>query len=71
MKGTEHEGFYASLFTIHVQNVTQCIDVEYESARNESFTVLTVPVQKATRIEEAIHRMLQTEMMEGENAGRR
>lgn len=29
MKGTEHEGFYANLFTIHVENVTKCTKVDY------------------------------------------
>ena len=40
LKGTNEESVYRSLFYGEKENVLKCINIDYESASKESFTVL-------------------------------
>jgi hypothetical protein len=40
MKGTSLEGTYNNLFSGTIENVKKCINVEYESTREDTFITL-------------------------------
>ena len=40
MRGTPVSGTYSNLFEGELENVVQCLEVEFESSRKESFNCL-------------------------------
>ena len=51
LKGTPEEKVYRNLFTGEKENVIKCLNIDYESATKESFTVLQLHLQESNTIE--------------------
>lgn len=55
MRGTPVSGTYSQLFEGMFENVIKCIDVEFESSRQEKFNYLPLSIGEGSQtIEEAI-----------------
>ncbi len=70
MQGTEVSGTYANLFEGAIENVIQCIDVEYESSRREKFNCIQLSLpdnQEPCSIEESLKSYVQAEELTGDN----
>jgi|TARA_B110000285_G_scaffold232091_1_gene302335 ubiquitin carboxyl-terminal hydrolase 7 len=67
MKDTEVAGTYKNLFAGKLQNVIKCINVDFESTRDEVFNTLQLSVQGNPSIEDSIRQYVAQEKLEGDN----
>lgn len=67
MENTEVQGTYARLFEGKLQNVIKCINIDYESKREEKFLTLQLNVKDNFTIEDSIREYISQEKLEGEN----
>eukprot|EP00768_Dysnectes_brevis_P005780 gnl/Dysnectes_brevis/4316_a5741_633.p1 GENE.gnl/Dysnectes_brevis/4316_a5741_633~~gnl/Dysnectes_brevis/4316_a5741_633.p1 ORF type:complete len:1402 (-),score=342.05 gnl/Dysnectes_brevis/4316_a5741_633:51-4256(-) len=56
-----------ALFRIQTTAYIKCVDVEYESAREETHLILTVPVKGKRTLEEGLAGIISPEIMDGQN----
>ena len=68
LKHTDEESVYQSLFYGEKENVLKCINIDYESASKETFTVLQLHLQESMTIEDALKELFTAEELSGENA---
>lgn len=66
MKGTQVSGTYSQLFEGSLESVIQCLNVNYESSRRETFNCLQLPCESGN-IEEAFRKYCESEMLINEN----
>ena len=67
MQDTEVQGTYKNLFEGKFENVIRCIDVEYESIREEVFNTLQLSVKEDSTIEDSIRTYVSAENLDGDN----
>ena len=67
MKGTPVEGALEKLFVGKMQNVIKCLDVDYQSIREESFYDLQMAVKGMQTLEDSFREYIKPEMMHGSN----
>eukprot|EP00002_Diphylleia_rotans_P005918 TRINITY_DN1515_c0_g1_i1.p1 TRINITY_DN1515_c0_g1~~TRINITY_DN1515_c0_g1_i1.p1 ORF type:complete len:1071 (-),score=238.11 TRINITY_DN1515_c0_g1_i1:366-3578(-) len=67
MKGTPVDGTIANLFEGKTQNYIKCVNVDYESKREESFYDLSLNVKGCKDIYESFEKYVEEEMLEGDN----
>ena len=67
MKDTEVEGTIGSLFSGTVCSYIQCVDVNYESKREEDFYDIQLDVKGCADIYESFKKYTCKEMLDGEN----
>ena len=67
MKGTEVEGTVERLFRGKLKNVLKCINVNYESVREESFYDLQLTIKGIKNLQESFERYVAAEMLCGDN----
>eukprot|EP00002_Diphylleia_rotans_P030205 TRINITY_DN6196_c0_g2_i12.p1 TRINITY_DN6196_c0_g2~~TRINITY_DN6196_c0_g2_i12.p1 ORF type:complete len:667 (+),score=115.83 TRINITY_DN6196_c0_g2_i12:210-2210(+) len=67
MKGTSVEGFIPKLYEGKLYNYIKCINVSYESKREESFYDLSLNVKGCKDIYESFKKYTEEEILEGEN----
>ena len=68
MKGTEEERVYQNLFYGEKESVLKCTNIDYESVKKESFTVLQLYLQESMTIEKALKGLFMASELSGENA---
>jgi len=54
MKGTDVQGTYKNLFDGKLENVIKCIDVDFESSREEVFNTLQLSVTGLDTIQDSL-----------------
>ena len=59
MKNTEVQGTYNNLFEGKLQNVIKCINVDYESLRDDVFNTLQLSVKGNASIEDSIRQYVE------------
>ena len=67
MKRTPVEGALEDLFVGKMHNVIKCLNVDYQSVREESFYDLQMAVKGMQTLEESFREYIKPEMMEGNN----
>lgn len=67
MENTEAQGIYKKLFEGRYQSVIQCLDVNFESSREEAFNTLSLIVNGNPNIESSIRQYLESEYLKGDN----
>lgn len=68
LKNTDEDRLYRTLFYGQKENVIKCVNIDYESARKESFTCLQLHLQESNTIEEALRSLFTAEELTGDNA---
>lgn len=67
MKDTEVKGVIKHLFSGTVKSFIRCVNVEYESSREEDFYDIQLDVKGCADIYESFRRYISKEMLDGEN----
>ena len=67
MKGTPVEGALGRLFVGKMHNVIKCLNVDYQSVREESFYDLQMAVKGMQTLEDSFREYIKPEMMDGNN----
>ncbi len=67
MKRTSVENTIAKLFEGHVVNYIECINVDYQSTRKESFMDLQLDVKGCKNVYESFDKYVEVETLEGDN----
>lgn len=67
MKGTAADGAITRLFVGRMKSYLRCVDVDYESAREEDFYDIQLNVKGMRNLEDSFADYIQTEMLEGDN----
>ena len=67
MKGTTVNSVVKSLFAGSVKSYIRCVNVEYESSREEDFYDIQLDVKGSNHIYESFRRYIAKEMLEGDN----
>ena len=67
MENTEVEGTYKSLFEGKYQSVIKCLNVEYESTKDDFFTTINLSVKGNNTIEDSIRQYIASENLDGDN----
>lgn len=67
MKGTNLEGFIKDLFAGGVRSYIRCVNVPFESKREEEFYDIQLDVKGCKNIYESFNKYIEKEMLEGEN----
>lgn len=67
MKGTDVQGTYKNLFDGKLENVIKCIDVDFESSREEVFNTLQLSVTGLDTIQDSLKQYVAQEKLEGDN----
>jgi ubiquitin carboxyl-terminal hydrolase 7 len=67
MKGTDQENFLQTLYVGKVKSFLRCINVEYESSREEDFLDIQLTVKGNPNLEKAFEDYCEIETMEGDN----
>uniref|UniRef100_A0A7S2Z4X2 ubiquitinyl hydrolase 1 n=1 Tax=Chloropicon laureae TaxID=464258 RepID=A0A7S2Z4X2_9CHLO len=67
MKGTRVENTIQHLFEGHVVNYIECIDVDYQSTRKESFMDLQLDVKGCKNVYDSFDKYVEVETLEGDN----
>ncbi|CAO1629496.1 unnamed protein product [Sympodiomycopsis kandeliae] len=67
MKGTAADGAITRLFVGRMKSYLRCVNVEYESSREEDFYDIQLNVKGMKDLEESFRDYVQTEMLEGDN----
>ncbi|PWN30800.1 putative ubiquitin-specific processing protease 21 [Jaminaea rosea] len=67
MKGTAADGAITRLFVGRMKSYLRCVNVDYESSREEDFYDIQLNVKGMKTLEESFKDYIQTEMLEGDN----
>jgi ubiquitin carboxyl-terminal hydrolase 7 len=67
MQNTPVQGTFNRLFEGHMQNVIKCINVDYESCRDDTFNTIQLRVRGNATIEESVKQYIQEERLDGQN----
>lgn len=67
MEGTEVANMYNHLFLGESQTVIKCVNVDFESARTEKFTTISLNVKDNATIEESMREYVAAEDLTGDN----
>lgn len=67
MKNTVVEGTIEKLFEGHVMNYIDCIDVDYQSTRRESYQDLALDVKGCPDLYASLDKFIEVERLDGEN----
>jgi ubiquitin C-terminal hydrolase len=67
MKDTESEGTFKFLFEGKLYSYIKCIDVDYESSREETFSDLQLTVRGVKDINESLAKYTEEELLDGED----
>ncbi|KAK0549532.1 ubiquitin-specific protease ubp15 [Tilletia horrida] len=67
MKGTAADGAISRLFVGRMKSYLKCVNVEYESSREEDFYDIQLNVKGMPNLEASFRDYIQTEMLEGDN----
>ena len=67
MKGTVVDGTIGELFEGKVRSFIRCVNVPYESAREESFYDIALDVQGCASVEASFKKYVEVERLDGEN----
>lgn len=67
MKGTAADGAISRLFVGKMKSYLRCVNVEYESARDEDFYDVQLNVKGMANLEESFRDYIEVEMLEGDN----
>lgn len=67
MKGTASDGAITRLFVGRMKSYLRCVNVDYESSREEDFYDIQLNVKGMKDLEESFRDYIQTEMLEGDN----
>ena len=67
MENTEVEGTYKSLFEGKYQSVIKCLNVDYESTKDDFFTTINLSVKGNNTIEDSIRQYIASENLDGDN----
>lgn len=67
MKGTASDGAITRLFVGRMKSYLRCVNVDYESAREEDFYDIQLNVKGMKDLEESFRDYISTEMLEGDN----
>lgn len=67
MKGTASDGAITRLFVGRMKSYLRCVNVDYESSREEDFYDIQLNVKGMKNLQESFQDYVQTEMLEGEN----
>jgi ubiquitin carboxyl-terminal hydrolase 7 len=69
MEGTPVSGTYSSLFEGEFENVIKCLNVDYESSRQETFNCLQLSIggDYCSTIEDSLRKYVSAEILDGDN----
>lgn len=67
MKGTKAEGTVEKLFQGKIRNFIKCVDIEFESNREESYFDLSLNVKGCPDIMNSFEKYVEVEMLDGSN----
>lgn len=67
MRGTSVNGTYSNLFEGVSESVIQCINLNYESSRRDTFNCLQLSMTDSHTIEESIRNYVKSEDLTGDN----
>jgi ubiquitin carboxyl-terminal hydrolase 7 len=67
MKGTEVEGTVQKLFAGKMRSYIKCVNVNYESSREEDFYDIQLNVKGIQNLEESFKDYIKVEMLDGDN----
>ena len=67
MKGTPLEGTIARLFQGRAERFIKCVNVEFESTRDDSFYDLSLNVRGCADIYDSFRKYIEVEMLDGDN----
>ncbi|KAE8245144.1 hypothetical protein A4X13_0g6070 [Tilletia indica] len=67
MKGTAADGAITRLFVGRMKSYLKCVNVDYESSREEDFYDIQLNVKGMPNLEASFQDYIQTEMLEGDN----
>lgn len=67
MKGTELEGNISKMFGGVIKNYIECVNVEFESSREEPYFDLQLVVKNCKNLMESFNKYVEFEMLDGEN----
>jgi ubiquitin carboxyl-terminal hydrolase 7 len=67
MKGTAADGAISRLFVGRMKSYLRCVNVDYESSREEDFYDIQLNVKGMKNLQESFQDYVQTEMLEGDN----
>lgn len=67
MRNTPVNGTYSNLFEGVSENVIQCLNVEYESCRRETFNCLQLSMTDSDTIEQSFQNYVKAEELVGDN----
>ncbi|CAD6985631.1 unnamed protein product [Tilletia controversa] len=67
MKGTAADGAITRLFVGRMKSYLRCVNVDYESSREEDFYDIQLNVKGMPNLETSFQDYIQTEMLEGDN----
>ncbi|KFH08936.1 ubiquitin carboxyl-terminal hydrolase family 2 protein [Toxoplasma gondii VAND] len=68
MQGTPAEGSVKKMFEGEMETYIECIEVDYKSVRKETYEDLNLDVKGCSTIQESLRRLVQPEILEGENS---
>jgi len=67
MKGTKAEGTIEKLFQGKIRNFIKCVDINFESNREETYFDLSLNVKGCTDINHSFEKYIEVEMLDGNN----
>eukprot|EP00891_Asterochloris_glomerata_P000046 jgi/Astpho2/46/Aster-07498 len=67
MKNTRVQGAISHLFEGHTQSFVECVNVEYKSARKETYMDLSLDVKGCKNVYDSMEQYTKVELLEGEN----
>lgn len=67
MKGTPAEGTVNRLFEGKTRSYVKCVNIDYESSRQETFQDLTVTVEGCKTLHDSLKKFVEVEMLDGDN----
>mmetsp|Transcript_10768 Transcript_10768/g.15759 ORF Transcript_10768/g.15759 Transcript_10768/m.15759 type:complete len:1196 (+) Transcript_10768:58-3645(+) len=67
MKGTKSEGTVNDMFKGTTKSFIKCVNVDYESARNEAYLDLQLDVRGCKHVNESFEKYCELELLSGEN----
>ncbi|CBZ51094.1 ubiquitin carboxyl-terminal hydrolase, related, partial [Neospora caninum Liverpool] len=68
MQRTPAEGSVKKMFEGEMETYIECIEVDYKSVRKETYEDLNLDVKGCNNIQESLRRLVQPEILEGENS---
>eukprot|EP00026_Physarum_polycephalum_P001323 Phypoly_transcript_01324.p1 GENE.Phypoly_transcript_01324~~Phypoly_transcript_01324.p1 ORF type:complete len:1117 (+),score=280.10 Phypoly_transcript_01324:120-3353(+) len=67
MKGTKAEGTVENLFQGKIRNFIKCVDIDFESNREETYFDLSLNVKGCADVMQSFEKYVEVEMLEGSN----